>query len=288
MAQAPAQEAAGSSSAGGKQGSAAAAKGGGRKAQWRGKQHVLAVLNEYIEEFDRIVDQIVEQAPNFIHANEVILTLGYSSTVMRFLKAAASGEEDKKRRHFQVVVAEGEAGAARGLFPGAGRVLTGPFVFRRRSLVRRSEHGEGPHVGGHHDDPDCRLVHIRDDGPSEQGEAMEESAHNRRWWMATSPLAADAGSWLDRAGCQPKGAAASPLPPADQVVIGASALLANGGLLAPVGAHVVAQAAKAHAVPVVVLVGSHKVSPVFPHEPGAMGPPFPQPPGPSTSLNRTA
>lgn len=54
----------------------------------------------------------------------------------------------------------------------------------------------------------------------------------------------------------------------NKVVIGASALLANGGLMAPVGTQVVAQAAKLHAVPVVVLVGLHKLSPLFPHDPG--------------------
>lgn len=68
---------------------------------------MIAVLNEYIDEFDNIVSLVVDQAPNHIHANEVILTLGYSNTVFRFLRAAAHGEEDKIKRQFQVVVAEG-------------------------------------------------------------------------------------------------------------------------------------------------------------------------------------
>ena len=37
--------------------------------------------------------------------------------------------------------------------------------------------------------------------------------------------------------------------------------------MAPVGTAVVAMAAKKHAVPFVVLVGLHKLSPLFPHDP---------------------
>lgn len=39
-----------------------------------------------------------------------------------------------------------------------------------------------------------------------------------------------------------------------QVLVGAHALLANGGIIAPAGTALVAQAAKKHAVPLVVLV----------------------------------
>lgn len=49
--------------------------------------------------------------------------------------------------------------------------------------------------------------------------------------------------------------------------MGAHALLANGGVMAPCGAHLVALAAKRHSVPFVVLAGLHKLSPLFPHDP---------------------
>jgi len=52
-----------------------------------------------------------------------------------------------------------------------------------------------------------------------------------------------------------------------QVLIGAHALLANGGVMAAVGAQLVALAAQRHAVPFVVLAGLHKLSPLFPHNP---------------------
>lgn len=52
-----------------------------------------------------------------------------------------------------------------------------------------------------------------------------------------------------------------------QVLVGAHAVLANGGVIAPAGLHMVALAAKRHSVPCVVLVGLHKLSPLFPHDP---------------------
>ncbi|GBF88924.1 translation initiation factor eIF-2B subunit beta [Raphidocelis subcapitata] len=53
----------------------------------------------------------------------------------------------------------------------------------------------------------------------------------------------------------------------NKVLVGAHAVLANGGVIAPSGSHVVAAAARRHSVPLVVLVGLHKLSPLFPHDP---------------------
>ena len=44
-----------------------------------------------------------------------------------------------------------------------------------------------------------------------------------------------------------------------KVIVGAHAVMANGGVIAPVGLNMVALAAKRHAVPFVVLAGIHKV-----------------------------
>ncbi|WIA19964.1 hypothetical protein OEZ85_005842 [Tetradesmus obliquus] len=54
---------------------------------------------------------------------------------------------------------------------------------------------------------------------------------------------------------------------ANKVLVGAHAVLANGGVIAPAGVHMVALAAKRHSIPFVVLVGLHKLSPLFPHDP---------------------
>ena len=53
----------------------------------------------------------------------------------------------------------------------------------------------------------------------------------------------------------------------EQVLVGAHALLANGGVMAGAGNQLTAMAAKHHAVPFVVLVGLQKLSPLFPHDP---------------------
>lgn len=44
-----------------------------------------------------------------------------------------------------------------------------------------------------------------------------------------------------------------------KVIVGAHAVMANGGVIAPVGLNMVALAAQRHAVPFVVLAGVHKV-----------------------------
>lgn len=51
------------------------------------------------------------------------------------------------------------------------------------------------------------------------------------------------------------------------VIVGAHAVMANGGVIAPVGLNMVALAAQRHAVPFVVLAGSHKLCPLYPHNP---------------------
>lgn len=52
-----------------------------------------------------------------------------------------------------------------------------------------------------------------------------------------------------------------------QVIVGAHAVLANGGVIAPAGMHMVALAARKFSIPFVILVGLHKLSPLFPHQP---------------------
>nr|DAD29398.1 TPA_asm: hypothetical protein HUJ06_030866 [Nelumbo nucifera] len=53
----------------------------------------------------------------------------------------------------------------------------------------------------------------------------------------------------------------------NMVIIGAHAIMANGGVIAPVGLNMVALAAQRHAVPFVVVGGSHKLCPLYPHNP---------------------
>mmetsp|Transcript_6735 Transcript_6735/g.11576 ORF Transcript_6735/g.11576 Transcript_6735/m.11576 type:complete len:364 (+) Transcript_6735:67-1158(+) len=65
------------------------------------KNAILDAINELLEEIERTHDLIANQALEYIHSNEVIMTYGVSKTVERFLKAAA-----KKRRTFEVIVAE--------------------------------------------------------------------------------------------------------------------------------------------------------------------------------------
>uniref|UniRef100_A0A7S2LE62 Translation initiation factor eIF2B subunit beta n=2 Tax=Leptocylindrus danicus TaxID=163516 RepID=A0A7S2LE62_9STRA len=52
----------------------------------------------------------------------------------------------------------------------------------------------------------------------------------------------------------------------NKVLLPAHAVLANGGLIAPSGSHLISLAAKQNSVPVVTITGIFKLCPVFPHE----------------------
>lgn len=64
------------------------------------KADVIESINELIDELDASAENIAQQALEHIHANELILTTGNSTTVQAFLKRAA------KKRKFQVIVVE--------------------------------------------------------------------------------------------------------------------------------------------------------------------------------------
>ncbi|KAI8925806.1 hypothetical protein BC831DRAFT_459496 [Entophlyctis helioformis] len=55
---------------------------------------------------------------------------------------------------------------------------------------------------------------------------------------------------------------------ANKVILGAHAVLANGGVVAVSGSHIVASSAKHHSTPVVVLAGLHTISPTYPYDTG--------------------
>lgn len=61
---------------------------------------LLDHLQEIETELETSAENLLSQAPDHIHSNELILTLGHSRSVENFLKSAA------KQREFEVVVAE--------------------------------------------------------------------------------------------------------------------------------------------------------------------------------------
>lgn len=165
-------------------------KGQRSKAEvWKRRSNIIEELNELIDELDDIDGHIAAQAPDHIHANEVILTFGGSAAVSLFLKEAA------KKRSFQLVVAEG-----------------------------------APTLTGH-------------------------------------AVAADMAARQIPTTLIPDAAIFALMARVNKVVVGSHALLANGGIIAAAGTALAAQAARKHAVPLVVLVGLHQLSPMFPDNP---------------------
>ncbi|KAJ8755875.1 hypothetical protein K2173_024420 [Erythroxylum novogranatense] len=154
------------------------------------KHHVIEAVNELIEVISTCHEVIAEQAVEHIHQNEVILTLGSSKTVSKFLSFAK-----EKKRSFRVFVAE-----------GAPRYKGHAFA---KGLVEKG----------------LQTTLITDS------------------------------------------AVFAMISRVNMVIVGAHAVMANGGVIAPVGMNMVALAAQKHAVPFVVLAGSHKLCPLYPHNP---------------------
>lgn len=65
------------------------------------KQLIIQGVNEIIEELETVTDTLAQQSLEHIHSNEIIMTVGRSKAVEKFLLSAA------KKRQFQVIVAEG-------------------------------------------------------------------------------------------------------------------------------------------------------------------------------------
>lgn len=64
------------------------------------RENLINHLNEIENELHLSYDNLSQQAPEHVHSSEIILTLGYSKSVEKFLKAVP------KERKFEVVIAE--------------------------------------------------------------------------------------------------------------------------------------------------------------------------------------
>eukprot|EP01104_Vermistella_antarctica_P016144 TRINITY_DN5452_c0_g3_i1.p1 TRINITY_DN5452_c0_g3~~TRINITY_DN5452_c0_g3_i1.p1 ORF type:complete len:409 (+),score=105.66 TRINITY_DN5452_c0_g3_i1:67-1227(+) len=152
------------------------------------QQNISDSIMEMTDELDNLYYNVANQALEHIHANEVVMTVGRSTTTEEFLKYAS------RKRKFQVIVAE-----------------------------------SAPSFAGH-----STARSLSDSG-------------------IDTTLISD-------------GAVFAMMSRVNKVIIGAHAVLANGGLLAHSGIRVLAQAAKHHSVPVLVCCGLYKLCPIFLHD----------------------
>ncbi|KAI8098610.1 uncharacterized protein BX664DRAFT_319157 [Halteromyces radiatus] len=160
-----------------------------QKSVYNLKPLIIQEINEeIIADLESVYKGIADQAIDYIHANEVIMTIGKSRTVEDFLIRAA------KTRKFQVIVAE--------------------------------------------------------TSPTYQGHDMA---------AALSAAGIDTTVMVDSA-------IFAAMPRVNKVVVGAHAVLANGGLVAVTGTHLIAAAAKHHSTPVLVCTALYKLSPLFAYD----------------------
>ncbi|KAF5297475.1 hypothetical protein FQR65_LT10011 [Abscondita terminalis] len=148
------------------------------------RSSLLDLLQEYKGGLELSMDNIATQALDHIHANEIILTVGKSNTVQKFLEFAA------KSRKFQVIVVEG-----------------------------------APLYHGHE-------------------MALNLTKSNMQTTVITDS------------------AVFAMMSRVNKVIIGTHTVMANGGLRAACGVHMVALAAKRYSVPIMVLAHLYKLSPL--------------------------
>ncbi|KAK7521704.1 uncharacterized protein IWZ02DRAFT_136029 [Phyllosticta citriasiana] len=171
------------------------------------KAEVLEGINELLDELDQVDEQIAEYALQHIHSDEIILTHTSSTTVQRFLLAAA------KKRKFTVIHAEA--------FPNDSdnthaRILTGGKTNNNRDSDDDEEDGFKPLTAA-----GITVILI------------------------------------------PESAIFAIMSRVNKVILATHAVLANGALVAAVGARAIAQAAHMHKTPVMVVSGVFKLSPLY-------------------------
>jgi translation initiation factor eIF-2B subunit beta len=171
------------------------------------KAEVMEGIKELQAELEDSDEQIAANALDHIHSNEIILTHTASTTVQKFLLAAA------KKRKFTVVHAES--------YPN-DHIATHATVLTGK---KRDFH----------------------DGDAED------------YWK---PLTA-AGITVVLI---PDSHVFAIMSRVNKVILATHTVLANGGLVAAAGAHMIARAAKVHQTPVVVVSGVYKLSPVYPFD----------------------
>jgi translation initiation factor eIF-2B subunit beta len=150
------------------------------------KGHCIEGIKELIVELEDVYNNITEYAIEHIHANDVILTFGYSKSVESVLLGSM------KKRKFNVVVT--------------------------------------------------------DNSPSDSGHLMAEMLTKSGIQATLIPLTN----------------VFAVMSKVNKVVIGASAVMAKGGFISGSGIHQMCLAAKYFSVPVVVICGLYKMTPVFP------------------------
>ncbi|KAJ7343220.1 eukaryotic translation initiation factor 2B subunit 2 [Mycena albidolilacea] len=158
------------------------------------KPVLMEAIQDVLDELETVYDNVSKSAPNHIHSDEIILTLGMSKTVEHFLISAAHN------RNYTVMVLE-----------------------------------TAPSYGG------------RD--------------------MAKTLAAAGISTFL-----VPDSSLFGLMSRVNKVILGAHAILANGGMFAITGSLLAATAAHEHCTPVVVCAGQFKLTPLWNlyHEYGAL------------------
>ncbi|KDN34601.1 hypothetical protein RSAG8_12300, partial [Rhizoctonia solani AG-8 WAC10335] len=185
------------------------------------KPALIAAVQEIVDELETVFEGVAKNAKNHIHADEIVLTIGYSRTVEAFLKAAA---HDKK---FTVIVADTQANSSHLPSPNTASPL--------EAFLKAAAHDKK------------FTVIVAETAPSYTGQQLASSLSQHG--ISTFLV--------------PDSAIFAMMSRVTKLILGAHAVLADGGLVAQAGALAAAAAARAHATSVIVCAAQYKFAPLW-------------------------
>ncbi|EPS42998.1 hypothetical protein H072_3022 [Dactylellina haptotyla CBS 200.50] len=189
---------------------------------------VIDGIKEIMEELDVVDEQLALASEQHIHANEIVMVLGSSITLQRFLMKAAI------KRKFIVVMVE--------TYPNDHKdtqeVLKAPSKYRL---------------------PQSKAAAAKITASTPKDEPMPTlEFKNTLTSMGVETILI------------PDSVVPAIISRVNKVIMGSHVILRNGSCITNAGAKTVARCALQHSIPVVVVSGVYKLSPLYPFDPDSM------------------
>ncbi|KAF3907227.1 hypothetical protein ABW20_dc0102006 [Dactylellina cionopaga] len=186
---------------------------------------VIEGIKEIMDELDMVDEQLAAHSETHIHANEIVMVLGSSVTLQRFLMKAAA------KRKFTVVMVE--------TYPNDHREAQEMLKAPSKNKLAAAP-------------------------PAKSGKGSKEDP------MPVAEFKATLTSVSVETILIPDSAVPAIMSRVNKVIMGSHVILRNGSLITNAGARTVARCAQEHSIPVVVVSGVYKLSPLYPFDPDSM------------------
>ncbi|KAK6535220.1 GCD complex subunit gcd7 [Orbilia ellipsospora] len=193
---------------------------------------VIDGIKEIMEELDMVDEQLAQQSETHIHSNEIIMVLSSSITLQTFLMKAAI------KRKFTVVMVE--------TYPNDH--------YATQEVLKSSRYNKSAPKPGKAVPPPTPLTPLT---PKDEPMTPAEFKNTLTSMGVETILIPDS-------------AVPAIMSRVNKVIMGSHVIMRNGALITNSGARTVARCAQQHCIPVVVVSGVYKLSPLYPFDPESM------------------